>query len=56
MGEVGLELYSRSQFHFAIPEEAIRLMSVDPIFSTRMSRNVASNDYYQVALKNIDIE
>jgi hypothetical protein len=51
MGEVRLELYSKSRFHFAIPEEAVRLMSVGPIFSTRMSRNVASNDYHLVAIK-----
>ena len=36
---------------FAIPEQAIPLMSVGPIFSTRMSRNVARNDYYQVPIK-----
>jgi hypothetical protein len=30
-------------------------MSAGSIFSTRMSRNVARNDYYQVAI-NIDVE
>ena len=29
---------------FAIPEEAIQLLSVGPIYSTHMSRNVARND------------
>ena len=51
MGKVIPELYSKSRFHFAIPVEALQLMSVGPIFSKRMSRNVASNDYYQIAIK-----
>ena len=34
---------------FAIPEGAIRLMPVGPIYSSRISRIAASNDYHQVA-------
>jgi hypothetical protein len=54
MGKVRLELCSRSQFHFDIPEEAIPLLSVGPISST--CKETWRVMIETMSLSNIDIE